>query len=47
MFQRTYTFTREDLKNQAMKKATTTTSGTKVQSRDVEVIAAVLKKIQK
>lgn len=47
MLKCTYTFTREDLQKQAIKKATTTTSGTKVQSRDVEVIAAVLKKIQK
>lgn len=47
MLRRTYSLTREDLQKQAIKKATITTSGTKVQSRDVEVIAAVLKKIQK
>ena len=47
MFQRTYTFTREDLKKQAIKKATITTSGAKTSVRNVELVAAVLRKLQK
>jgi hypothetical protein len=47
MISTTYHYSRVDLLNGELKKAIVSTSGTKKQQRDVEIVAAVLRKIQK